>query len=76
MLFGFPIVAMEELTRSFDNPPPAWTGDPCLPPENSWTGVSCSKDKMARVVSLDLTNFGISGALHPTIDNLTALHHL
>ncbi|XWS68017.1 hypothetical protein CRYUN_Cryun04dG0054200 [Craigia yunnanensis] len=51
-------------------------GDPCLPPENSWTGVSCSKDKIARVVSLDLTNLGISGALAPTIDNLAALHHL
>ncbi|XWS39952.1 hypothetical protein CRYUN_Cryun18bG0098500 [Craigia yunnanensis] len=70
------VVALEELARSFDNPPPDWIGDPCLPPENSWTGITCSKDQMARVVSLDLTNFGISGSLAPTIDNLTALHHL
>ncbi|XVF01252.1 hypothetical protein REPUB_Repub04eG0071900 [Reevesia pubescens] len=70
------VMAMEELARSFDNPPPDWSGDPCFPQENSWTGVSCSKDEMARVVSLDLTDFGISGALAPTIDNLTALHHL
>ncbi|XVF45150.1 hypothetical protein PTKIN_Ptkin02bG0181900 [Pterospermum kingtungense] len=70
------VMAMEELARSFDNPPPDWIGDPCLPQENSWTGVTCSKDEMARVVSLDLTNFGISGTLHPAVDNLTALHHL
>ncbi|XP_017971471.1 PREDICTED: putative leucine-rich repeat receptor-like serine/threonine-protein kinase At2g14440 [Theobroma cacao] len=70
------VVVMEELARSFDNPPPDWTGDPCLPRENSWTGVTCSNDEMARVVSMDLTNFGLSGVLHPSIDNLTALHHL
>ncbi|XVE66841.1 hypothetical protein DITRI_Ditri08aG0112100 [Diplodiscus trichospermus] len=70
------VAVMEELARSFDNPPPDWTGDPCFPEENSWTGVTCSEDEMARVVSLDLTNLGISGNLSPSIDNLTALHHL
>ncbi|OMO74075.1 hypothetical protein CCACVL1_16954 [Corchorus capsularis] len=72
------VVAMEELANSLEKPPPDWVGDPCLPPENSWTGVECniSKDAMARVSSLVLTNFGISGVLHQSLDNLTALHHL
>lgn len=38
-------MAMEDLARAFDNPPADWSGDPCLPRENSWTGVTCSKDK-------------------------------
>lgn len=43
---------MEDLARSFDNPPSDWSGDPCMPIENSWTGVKCSQDKLARVISL------------------------
>ncbi|KAH1120335.1 hypothetical protein J1N35_003495 [Gossypium stocksii] len=71
------VAVMEELARNLDNPPLDWVGDPCLPQENSWTGVSCSiKDTVARIISLDLTNAGISGTLPLAIDNLSALHHL
>ncbi|XP_065871831.1 putative leucine-rich repeat receptor-like serine/threonine-protein kinase At2g14440 [Euphorbia lathyris] len=70
-------LAMEDLARSLDNPPSDWSGDPCLPPQNSWTGVECSQNSTyARVVSLDLTNMGVSGTLTPSIDNLSALDHL
>lgn len=70
------VMAMEDLATSLDNPPPDWAGDPCLPRNNSWTGVTCSNTKLARVVSLNLTNMGISGNLPSSIGNLTALHHL
>eukprot|EP00257_Ricinus_communis_P016259 XP_015574373.1 probable LRR receptor-like serine/threonine-protein kinase At1g67720 [Ricinus communis] len=70
------VIAMEDLARSFDNPPPDWSGDPCLPPKNSWTGVACSRDKLARVVSLDLTGMGISGSIPSSIGNLSAITHL
>lgn len=50
--FLFAVIAMEALARSFDTPPPDWSGDPCLPRQNSWTGVTCSEGKFARVVSL------------------------
>ncbi|MBA0586662.1 hypothetical protein Gorai_017395, partial [Gossypium raimondii] len=45
------VMAMEELARGFDNPPLDWSGDPCLPRENSWTGVSCSQEKMPRIIA-------------------------
>uniref|UniRef100_A0A2C9VJL1 Malectin-like domain-containing protein n=1 Tax=Manihot esculenta TaxID=3983 RepID=A0A2C9VJL1_MANES len=70
------VMAMEDLARAFDNPPADWSGDPCLPRENSWTGVTCSKDKTARVISLNLTDMGISGSLSSSIANLTGLVHL
>ncbi|RZR77871.1 hypothetical protein BHM03_00003079 [Ensete ventricosum] len=46
------VIAMEALARSFDNPPSDWSGDPCLPRQNAWTGVTCSGGKIMRVVSL------------------------
>ncbi|XP_021683463.1 probable LRR receptor-like serine/threonine-protein kinase At5g59680 [Hevea brasiliensis] len=70
------VMIMEDLARTFDNPPSDWSGDPCLPRENSWTGVTCSQEKMARVIALNLTNMGISGSLPSSIGNLTALTHL
>lgn len=45
-------VAMMNLARNFNNPPPDWSGDPCLPENNSWTGVTCSQGKFYRVVAL------------------------
>ncbi|KAI4295647.1 hypothetical protein L6164_035669 [Bauhinia variegata] len=71
------VVAMEDLARSFHNAPPDWSGDPCLPKENSWTGVTCSYEAHTiRVSSIDLTNTGLSGSLPSSISNLTAIDHL
>ncbi|XP_030945063.1 putative leucine-rich repeat receptor-like serine/threonine-protein kinase At2g14440 isoform X1 [Quercus lobata] len=71
------VVAMEKLARSFNDPPSDWSGDPCLPKENSWTGVTCFiSGKFARVIAVNLTNAGLSGSLSSSIDKLTALTHL
>ncbi|XP_020082848.1 putative leucine-rich repeat receptor-like serine/threonine-protein kinase At2g14440 [Ananas comosus] len=68
------VIAMEALARSFNTPPPDWSGDPCLPRQNSWTGVTCSEGKFARVVSLNLTNYGLGGGSLPyNIAKLTAI---
>ncbi|XP_055959692.1 uncharacterized protein LOC126655983 [Mercurialis annua] len=50
---------MEDSARSFDNLPSDWSGDPCLPAKNSWTGIKCSRDKLAKVITLDLTGIGM-----------------
>ncbi|KAL9670005.1 hypothetical protein QQ045_007555 [Rhodiola kirilowii] len=71
------VIAMENLARSFSNPPADWKGDPCLPQQHSWTGVSCdTQKKLARVTKVDLTGMGISGSLPESLVNLTALTHL
>ncbi|KAJ8648156.1 hypothetical protein MRB53_001179 [Persea americana] len=66
-------VSMEDIAKSFKNRPADWTGDPCLPPRHSWTGLVCSHGKNVRVVSMDLTGIGVSGTLSPSIANLTAV---
>ncbi|KAI3445989.1 hypothetical protein Pfo_002654 [Paulownia fortunei] len=46
------VVAIEELRKEFTKLPEDWAGDPCLPRENSWTGVSCSSEDPFRILSL------------------------
>ncbi|GFP84571.1 probable LRR receptor-like protein kinase at1g51890 [Phtheirospermum japonicum] len=70
------VMAIEELRKAIDKPPEDWAGDPCLPRETSWTGVSCSNNGPFRIYSLNLTGFGISGPLPESLSNLTALKHL
>ncbi|KAL0909601.1 hypothetical protein M5K25_020485 [Dendrobium thyrsiflorum] len=71
------VIAMENIARSFTNPPPDWKGDPCLPQENSWAGVTCHiNGGFAKVAKLNLTNFGISGFLSDSIGNLTAISNI
>ncbi|KAK3190006.1 hypothetical protein Dsin_029567 [Dipteronia sinensis] len=70
------VIALEKLRNSTQNPPPDWNGDPCLPRQYSWTGVTCSESTdgpRIRVVSLNLTNMGIAGSLPHDISRLTAL---
>ncbi|XP_010551757.1 PREDICTED: probable LRR receptor-like serine/threonine-protein kinase At1g67720 [Tarenaya hassleriana] len=65
--------ALNAIKKSLQNPPVDWNGDPCLPQRYSWTGVSCSEGPRIRIISLNLTNMGLSGSLAPEIANLTAL---
>ncbi|CAL1389485.1 unnamed protein product [Linum trigynum] len=67
------VIAMEALGSSFDDPPADWVGDPCLPPDNSWTGLTCTRELMARVQKIELRNKGLAGSISPSIANLTAL---
>ncbi|XP_039144975.1 probable LRR receptor-like serine/threonine-protein kinase At1g67720 [Dioscorea cayenensis subsp. rotundata] len=67
---------MEDLARRLKNVPIDWSGDPCMPKESSWTGVSCSEGKFARVVSINLTNFGLVGTLPQSIGKLTAVKRI
>nr|GME12849.1 probable LRR receptor-like serine/threonine-protein kinase At1g67720 [Ipomoea batatas] len=67
------VIALEKLKAGFENPPLDWNGDPCLPPQYSWTGVVCSGGTKIRVTTLNLTGMGLSGMLSSSIANLTAL---
>lgn len=67
------VIALEQVKNSFQNPPLDWNGDPCLPRQYTWTGVTCSEGPRIRVVTLNLTSMGLSGAISPYLANLTAV---
>lgn len=65
--------ALNAIKRSFENVPVDWNGDPCMPKNYSWTGVTCSEGPRIRIVALNLTSMGLSGSLAPEVARLTAL---
>ncbi|CAA6672937.1 unnamed protein product [Spirodela intermedia] len=52
-----------------------WQGDPCVPRNLTWEGVSCGYDdsKNPLIVSLNLSHSGLAGGISPFIVELTAL---
>lgn len=67
------VIALETLRNSLQNPLLDWSGDPCLPHGYSWTGITCTYGRRIRIVTLNLTNMGLSGSLPSNISRLTAL---
>lgn len=50
--FLLTVIALERVKKSLRNPPLDWSGDPCMPRQYSWTGVTCSEGSNIRVVTL------------------------
>lgn len=46
------VVAMDQISKSTENPPDDWDGDPCMPKDHSWTGLTCTDGGTVRVTSL------------------------
>ncbi|XP_042450864.1 probable LRR receptor-like serine/threonine-protein kinase At1g67720 [Zingiber officinale] len=67
------VIAMEQIRENIISPPPGWSGDPCMPQDYSWVGVTCSYGLQIRVVSLNLSSMGLNGSISLYISNLTAL---
>ncbi|XP_010464165.1 PREDICTED: probable LRR receptor-like serine/threonine-protein kinase At1g67720 [Camelina sativa] len=67
------VTALNAIKKSFKNAPADWNGDPCFPKNYTWSGVTCSEGPRIRIVTLNLTNMGISGSLAPAVTKLTAL---
>ncbi|CAI8604724.1 unnamed protein product [Vicia faba] len=70
------VIALERVKKSLRNPPLDWSGDPCMPRQYSWTGITCSEGSNIRVVTLNLTSMDLSGSLSPFVANMTALTNI
>ncbi|XP_065863371.1 putative leucine-rich repeat receptor-like serine/threonine-protein kinase At2g14440 [Euphorbia lathyris] len=70
------VIALERIKSSIENHPQDWTGDPCMPRQYSWTGITCANGSRIRVVALNLTSMGLSGSLSPSIGRMSALTDL
>ncbi|KAK1425422.1 hypothetical protein QVD17_20774 [Tagetes erecta] len=55
-----------------------WQGDPCIPRDFIWDGVKCSNNDAdnLRIISLNLSNSGLSGEIAPALANLTMIQSL
>ncbi|KAJ3688039.1 hypothetical protein LUZ61_017203 [Rhynchospora tenuis] len=67
------VTCLLAIKQQISNPPEDWSGDPCMPPEYTWTGVTCTYVSRIRVVTLNLASMGLTGTISPSIANLTAL---
>ncbi|KAI4345604.1 hypothetical protein L6164_012710 [Bauhinia variegata] len=70
------VTALEMVKESLQNPPLDWNGDPCMPRQYSWTGITCSEGPRIRVVTLNLKSMNLSGSLSPYVANMTALSNI
>ncbi|CAI9087731.1 OLC1v1021879C1 [Oldenlandia corymbosa var. corymbosa] len=57
-----------------------WQGDPCVPLEFMWDGLSCiiynNSGAPPRIISLNLSSSGLTGVVSPYFSNLTFLQNL
>ncbi|XP_030509396.2 putative leucine-rich repeat receptor-like serine/threonine-protein kinase At2g14440 [Cannabis sativa] len=68
------VIALKKLKDSLKNPPPGWNGDPCLPRQYTWIGITCSEGPRFRVLTLNLTGMDLSGTVPSGISGMTALN--
>ncbi|GMY34485.1 probable LRR receptor-like serine/threonine-protein kinase At1g05700 [Fagus crenata] len=55
-----------------------WQGDPCVPKDYAWDGLSCSYSGFdpPSITSLNLSSRGLTGVIAPFISNLTMIQYL
>ncbi|XVF26877.1 hypothetical protein REPUB_Repub14bG0057700 [Reevesia pubescens] len=53
-----------------------WQGDPCLPKEYSWSGLSCRFNSTPRIISLNLSSSKLTGDISPSLADLLAIESI
>ncbi|KAL6335739.1 hypothetical protein AAG906_039502 [Vitis piasezkii] len=53
-----------------------WQGDPCLPMNYQWDGLTCSHDDSPSILSLNLSSSNLSGNILPSFSSLKSLQNL
>ncbi|XP_022723769.1 probable LRR receptor-like serine/threonine-protein kinase At1g05700 [Durio zibethinus] len=53
-----------------------WQGDPCLPKEYSWSGLSCRFNSTPRIISLNLSASKLTGEIPPSLADLQAIESI
>ncbi|AEC06307.1 Leucine-rich repeat protein kinase family protein [Arabidopsis thaliana] len=73
------VIAIKKIQSTYQLSRISWQGDPCVPKQFSWMGVSCNVIDIStppRIISLDLSLSGLTGVISPSIQNLTMLREL
>ncbi|KAG7653427.1 Leucine-rich repeat [Arabidopsis suecica] len=73
------VVAIKSIETSYQLSRISWQGDPCVPQQFLWDGLTCEYTNMStppRIHSLDLSSSELTGIIVPAIQNLTELQKL
>ncbi|XP_022715074.1 putative leucine-rich repeat receptor-like serine/threonine-protein kinase At2g19230 [Durio zibethinus] len=53
-----------------------WQGDPCLPKEHTWSGITCRFNSTPRIISLNLSASKLTGEISSSFSDLEAIESL
>ncbi|KAJ4867962.1 Leucine-rich repeat receptor-like serine/threonine-protein kinase [Raphanus sativus] len=73
------VMAIKSIQTTYNLSRISWQGDPCVPKQYSWIGLSCNivdTSTPPRIIALDLSKSGLSGIIPPSIQNLSQLQEL
>ncbi|CAE5981693.1 unnamed protein product [Arabidopsis arenosa] len=73
------VIAIKNIQSTYQLSRISWQGDPCVPKQFSWIGVSCNVIDIStpsRIIALDLSSSGLTGVIPPSLQNLTLLREL
>ncbi|KAK4778047.1 hypothetical protein SAY87_018234 [Trapa incisa] len=68
--------AINEIMSTYEVFEDVWQGDPCVPGNFTWRGLSCSTDDPPLITSLNMSSSGLKGTIATAFANLTALEIL
>ncbi|XVF74477.1 hypothetical protein PTKIN_Ptkin13bG0113400 [Pterospermum kingtungense] len=68
--------AIMSIKRAYNINRDDWQGDPCLPKDYSWSGLSCSFNSTPRIISLNLSSSKLTGEISPSLDGLQAIESI
>ncbi|KAF7814195.1 putative LRR receptor-like serine/threonine-protein kinase [Senna tora] len=68
--------AIWSIKRVYEIPRINWQGDPCIPTNFTWEGLTCSSDSNPRIISLNLSARRLTGEIDASFSGLTKLESL
>ncbi|KAK3415637.1 hypothetical protein EUGRSUZ_J02684 [Eucalyptus grandis] len=70
------VKAINDIRATYHIKRESWQGDPCIPSNYIWDGLNCSYGNPPRIISLDLSNNQLTGAIPETLAELPNLRFL
>ncbi|XP_054784029.1 probable LRR receptor-like serine/threonine-protein kinase PAM74 [Prosopis cineraria] len=75
-LLEMTVKAMQNIKHAYDIKRIDWQGDPCMPIDYRWEGLTCNSDSIPRVTSLNLSSGNLIGEINTSFSNLQKLESL
>ncbi|CAA7034837.1 unnamed protein product [Microthlaspi erraticum] len=76
---GSDVTGITDVQRTYDLTRLSWQGDPCVPKQFLWEGLTCNHSDNSTpptIISLDLSSSGLSGVIPEVIQKLPHLQQL